>query len=302
MTGEYARYLAAKRTVDDRALNRQVLERVCAALPDGELTVIEVGGGTGTMVCRLHDWQVISCGSYTVVDADDGLLAHGRTTLREHARSRGVPTGATGAGLRLGDLEVRFEHRELTAYLTDAQGGADLLIANALLDVVDVPSLLPGLLRLLRPGGVFWFTITYDGECSFQPEHPLDDLVLTAYHRDMEGRVRHGHPAGEPRAGRHLLPLLRSAGAAQIWAGSSDWVVFSQPDGSYPHDERHFLGCILTTIERALTGRVDATRLGTWLGARRRELAAGELIYIAHQIDVGGTASTGGLPGARDLS
>ena len=75
-----------------------------------------------------------------------------------------------------------------------------MLIANAVLDLVDVPAILPGLLRLLVPGGVYWFTINYDGESIFAPGHPHDDQVLQAYHRDMDERVRYGRPGIAGRA------------------------------------------------------------------------------------------------------
>ena len=71
-----------------------------------------------------------------------------------------------------------------------------MLIANAVLDLVDVPAVLPGLLRLLVPGGVYWFTINYDGESIFAPGHPHDDQVMRAYHRDMDERVRYGRRPG----------------------------------------------------------------------------------------------------------
>ena len=65
----------------------------------------------------------------------------------------------------MGDLRVRLVHAELGRYLETAPGElADVLIANAVLDLVDVPAVLPGLLQLLAPGGVYWFTINYDGD------------------------------------------------------------------------------------------------------------------------------------------
>src|SRR5262249_37445544 len=110
-------------------------------------------------------------------------------------------------GRQAGDLRVRLVHAELSRYLENAHGAlADVLIANAVLDLVDVPSVLPGLLRLLVPGGVYWFTINYDGETIFEPGHPLDDQVIRAYHRDMDERIRYGRPAGESRTGRLRFP------------------------------------------------------------------------------------------------
>ena len=47
MTFDYARYLAAKTTVDDRALNRHVLAGLCRLMPAGAPQVLEVGAGLG---------------------------------------------------------------------------------------------------------------------------------------------------------------------------------------------------------------------------------------------------------------
>src|ERR1700735_354989 len=171
MTFDYARYLAAKTTVDDRALNRQVLAELGRLMPAGAPRVLEVGAGLGTMVARLMDWDAIVAGEYILLDADRQLLDRSRQWLRDWAAARGLRCDPLPDGLRVGDLRVRLLHAELGSYLEAAHGApADVLIANAVLDLVDVPAVLPGLLRLLVPGGVYWFTINYDGESIFRSE------------------------------------------------------------------------------------------------------------------------------------
>ena len=292
MTYDYARYLAAKTTVDDRALNRHVLGELRRLMPAGASQVLEVGAGLGTMVARLMDWGVVGTGEYILLDTDRRLLDHSRRWLRDWAATRGLRSDLLPDGLQVGDLRVRLVHAELGSYLeTDHGALADVLIANAVLDLVDVPAVLPGLLRLLVPSGVYWFTINYDGESIFAPGHPHDDQVMQAYHRDMDERVRYGRPAGDSRTGRRLFHYLRAAGAPALAAGSSDWVVSAGPDGSYPGDEAYFLRSILSTIQNALRSRqdrVDPADLADWLAVRRRQLAAGELVYIAHQLDFAG--------------
>jgi SAM-dependent methyltransferase len=292
MTSGYARYLTAKTTVDDRALNRPVLAELCRLMPAGAPRVLEVGAGLGTMVARLLDWGVVGAGEYILLDTDRQLLDDSRRWLGDWAAARDLRSDLRPDGLQVGDLRVRLVHAELGRYLeTDHGALADVLIANALLDLVDVPAVLPGLLRLLAPGGVYWFTINYDGESIFAPGHRHDDQVMRAYHRDMDERVRYGRPAGESRTGRHLFHQLRAAGAPALAAGSSDWVVTAGPDGNYPADEADFLRGILSTIQDALRSRpdrVDPADLADWLAVRRRQLAAGELVYIAHQLDFAG--------------
>jgi SAM-dependent methyltransferase len=297
MTFDYARYLAAKTTVDDRALNRHVLAELRRLMPTGAPRVLEVGAGLGTMVARLMDWGVVGTGEYILLDADRQLLDDSRRWLRDWAATRGLRSDLLPDGLQVGDLRVRLVHAELGRYLEADHGAqgvlADVLIANAVLDLVDVPAVLPGLLRSLAPGGVYWFTINYDGESIFEPGHPHDDQVMQAYHRDMDERVRYGRPAGESRTGRRLFRYLRGAGAPALAAGSSDWVVSAGPDGNYPGDEAYFLRSILDTIQNALRSRQDRGEpadLPDWLAVRGRQLAAGELVYIAHQLDFAGRA------------
>jgi hypothetical protein len=294
MASGYARYLAAKTSVDDRALNRHVLAELRRLMPAGAPQVLEVGAGLGTMVARLMDWGVVGTGEYILLDADRPLLDDSRRWLRDWAAARGLRSDLLPDGLQVGDLRVRLVHAELGSYLEAAHGApADVLIANAVLDLVHVPAILPGLLRLLVPGGVYWFTINYDGETIFEPGHPHDDQVMRAYHRDMDERVRYGRPAGESRTGRRLFRYLRAAGAPALAAGSSDWVVSAGPDGTYPGDEAHFLRSILSTIQNALGSRPDRVEpadLADWLAVRGRQLAAGELVYIAHQLDFVGRA------------
>ncbi len=289
MNFDYARYLAAKTTVDDRALNQHVLAELRRLMPAGAPRVLEVGAGLGTMVARLIDWGAVGDGEYILLDADRQLLDRSRRWLCDWAAARGLRSDLLPDGLQVGGVRVRLVHAELGSYLEAGHGTqADVLIANAVLDLVDVPSVLPGLLRLLVPGGVYWFTINYDGESVFAPGHPHDDRVMLAYHRDMDERVRYGRTAGESRTGRHLFHHLRDAGAPALAAGSSDWVVCPAPDGKYPADEAYFLRSILDTIRDALQDRQDRLEpadLADWLAERGRQLVAGELVYIAHQLD-----------------
>src|SRR5215467_4270715 len=258
MTSDYARYLAAKTTVDDRALNRHVLAELCRLMPAGAPRVLEVGAGLGTMVARLMDWGAIGGGEYILLDKDRQLLDCSRRRLFDWAAARGLRSDLLPDGLRVGDLRVRLVHAELGSYLEAAHGAAaDVVIANAVLDLVDLPTVLPGLLRLLVPGGVYWFTINYDGESVFEPGHPHDDQIMQAYHRDMGDRFRYGGPAGDSRTGRRLFHYLRAAGAPALAAGSSDWVVCPNPDGNYAADEAYFLRAILNTIQEALLDRQD---------------------------------------------
>jgi SAM-dependent methyltransferase len=294
----YVRYLHAKRGVDDRALNRVVREQLRDAL--GGLPapprVLELGAGVGTMVSRLCDLGWLTRARYTLIDSDRVSLeaagAHLRAWGGASARDEG---GALVVRDAARELEVRAVEGDVFDWLAAPDGGEapyDLVIANAFLDLVDVAALLPLLWRRLAPARPFWFSINFDGETTFLPEHPLDGDVSTLYHRDMDRRLHRGRPTGGSRTGRALLKELPRSGARLLGAGSSDWVVLPSADGGYPGDEGYFLHHILHTIETALAGsaEIDAAAFADWLDERRAQIDRGELIYVTHQLDVFGRA------------
>src|SRR5437764_4872458 len=110
MTSDYARYLAAKTTVDDRALNRHVLAELSRVMPAGVPRVLEVGAGLGTMVARLMDWGAVNAGEYILLDADRGLLDCSRRWLCDWAAARGLRSELLPDGLRVGAPRVRRVH------------------------------------------------------------------------------------------------------------------------------------------------------------------------------------------------
>src|SRR5512142_323238 len=122
MTFDYARYLAAKTTVDDRALNRHVLAELRRLMPAGAPRVLEVGAGLATMVARPMDWGVVGAGEYILLDADRQLLDDSRRWLCDWAAARGLRSDPLPDGLQVGDLRVRLVHAELGGYLEAARG------------------------------------------------------------------------------------------------------------------------------------------------------------------------------------
>jgi SAM-dependent methyltransferase len=291
----FLRYLEAKSSVDDRALNGHVVATLRRELErPARLRVLEIGAGLGTMVARAVEWDLIKTGEYCLLDADSALLDAALPRLEDWAKRSGRSTDALNGALRIRDahagvdLTVRCQVADLGDFLAagSAEASADLLIANAVLDLVDLPRTLPRLLECLAPGGLFWFSINFDGETGFLPEHALDRALLDVYHASMDTRVGPGLSGGSSRSGRRLFAELARAGARVLAAGSSDWLVFAQA-GRYPGQEADFLRHILDTIDQELNWRseIDRSGLTTWLELRRSQVDRGELVYLAHQLD-----------------
>ena len=300
LTYSFARYLSAKKSVDDRALNRHVWQSLVAALPratpEQPLHILEVGAGLGTMVERLYAGGVLTHATYTAIDLEPTLMAEARRRLPQWAAAQGLQVQQDSqAQLHMQrpgqDIRVETEAIDVLRFVAREQGQRawGLLMAQALLDLVDVPTTLPALLSLLRPGGLFYCPITFDGGTVLQPEidPELDVAIEACYHQTMDQRLVAGKPSGDSCTGRHLFAHLRAAGAEVLAAGSSDWVVFAGANG-YSTDEAYFLHFIIHTMHTALSGHpdVDAGRFTAWIAQRHAQVEQGMLVYIAHQLDL----------------
>jgi SAM-dependent methyltransferase len=293
----FERYLSAKKSVDDRALNRHVWECLTDNLPAGRtLQVLEAGAGIGTMIERMLEWGALRDADYTAIDANRANIAAAHERLKRWGMEHGLvvsqPTPddwlLTGEGVRLAG---RLQATDLFNFIQEYAGNRqwDLLVAHAFLDLIDIPSALPKLVKLVRPGGLFYFTINFDGATIFQPEidPDFDALVERCYHGSMDARITAGRPSGDSRSGRHLFKHLSQQGLRLLDAGASDWVVFAGKQG-YPQDEAYFLHFILHSMQQALQSHPDleARRFSVWIAERHAQVERGELVYIAHQLDL----------------
>lgn len=278
----FIRYLEAKRTVDDRALNALVWQTLANEVPastaERPLCVLEVGAGIGTMVERLADQQILGHTEYTALDENPLLIAE----LHRRLPSR----------IRRGKSDICLESfvGDALSFTTRAENKCawDLLIAHAFLDLVDLPTAVPDLLTCLKPGGLFYFSIVFDGATILLPEiDPIFDTHIEhLYHLAMDRRLNQGQPSGNSRSGRHLLSNLQQMDGILLAAGASDWVVYGVPN-RYPADEAFFLHFIIHTIYTAVRDHpeLDPDRFSNWIAERHAQIDSGKLIFVAHQLD-----------------
>ena len=255
---EFAHYLEAKRTVDDRALDRRVLERLRRELEGVHApAIVDVGAGIGTGLERFLEWNVVKEPAYTAVEQDAALVDIARARLDG----------------RIERERVEFVTSTLADFASDNNFPRfDLVMAHAFLDIVDLASALKNLVALARPGGLLYFPITFDGESLFEPAHEDDETILTRYHAAM-------NEIGNSRTGRRLFHALSSERVEVLEMGSSDWIVHPE-NGAYPNDEAFFLKFVIGMVEQT----VGETAEG-WASVRLQQIEDGQLLYIAHQID-----------------
>lgn len=292
----YSRYLEAKKTVDERSINLRVWNAFINKLNEkariGFVSILDLGAGTGNSLFRvlkeLHPCKL----TYTVVDIEKQHVE----TLKENmsawvAHSGGqmntekddvfitIPNGL--------ELHLRIVVSDIEDFLLEKEGGESYegIIAQAILDLLNLNKVLPMLKEATSQDGLMYFPINFDGMTLFMPSYDseLDELIEDVYHDSMR------HSDGDrSHTGRNLLMHLRALGMKIVEAGSSDWVVVPDENGKYISDEAYFLKHILFFVKGELirSNRVDNQTANSWHSCREKQVDEGVLVYIAHQLDV----------------
>jgi hypothetical protein len=266
MDDSFSHYLLSKQTVDDRALNKDVLNALRLHLSQPPVSMIEVGGGIGTMLKRLIQWGILCRGNYTLVDQMKTNIAYARGWIPQWAAESGMRVESLGTEElcvcdQTREIHIRLVCADVFDFIQRNQQPADLLIAHAFLDLLPMPASLEKLFSLTN--GLAWLTLNFDGLTTLEPaiDDALDEKIERLYH-------------------------LRSLQAEILAAGASDWVVHTT-QGEYPAEEKYFLHFILNFFEGSLRAQpeLDPATFAEWLAKRRQQIERGELVYIAHQID-----------------
>lgn len=302
----YTRYLSAKKTLDDRSLNKHVWNNLSRSLQqlslNNTLNVLELGAGIGTMIERMIEHGLLNNAVYSAIDIDSKNIDEASSRLKKWARFNGFRIFPIRNNLFTikndqKKITVNLEVKGLSEFMNRKKNYRkwDLLVAHAFLDLIDLPSSIPSILKLLKPNGLFYFTLNFDGMTIFQPEIDanLEEQIITQYHKTMDQRYVKGKLSGDSKTGRNLYCLLRNSETEIIDIGSSDWIVFPRKKG-YFADEAYFLHYIINTIYQAL--RVDPllnkNDMLKWIEKRHVQIDHKELIYITHQLDYLGRKAT----------
>lgn len=293
------RYLAAKKSIDDRSLNRHVWRCLKEALPEAAEThlprIVEIGAGIGTMAQRMMESALIRNADYTLVEINPACLHVLPQRLRMWCRETGATVSWPAADsarvvTASGVVSLRLKIADVHEFVQKPQNrnAWDLIITHAFMDLVDTDDLLPRLAAMVVPGGLLYLSLTFDGETVFLPpwEDAREQTILNLYHQSMDQRRVRGKRSGGSRAGRRLLNRIQSPGTELLAAGSSDWVVFACRN-HYPGDEAFFLHAIIDTIHTQLDGHAecDARSLDRWAKLRHKQVDSGELIFLAKNLD-----------------
>jgi len=170
---DFIRYLAAKKGLDDRSLNRR-----CGITWPGRYRTGRTLPPSGSW-----KWAAVSAPWWSgcwIGFADPGGIHRHRCGSRAYPGGRPAPgrlcRGAPGLpyhGCRRGhalydptqDVRITLEAADLFDFLHREPGKrpGTCSWAHAVLDLIDLGSALPRLLSRLAPGGLFYFSLNFDG-------------------------------------------------------------------------------------------------------------------------------------------
>jgi hypothetical protein len=139
-------------------------------------------------------------------------------------------------------------------------GGADLVTAAALFDLVSVSSIEQLSETLAANGQAFCTVLTYDGHTRWTPPHPADNAIRAAFNAHQRTDKGFGSAAGP--GGTSALAKAFYARGYRVLRGTSPWIV-DQRYGSLRDDlDRGFAGAAVES------NKVSAELARQWLDNR----------------------------------
>ncbi|MEM6678636.1 MAG: class I SAM-dependent methyltransferase [Pseudomonadota bacterium] len=212
MSGQFeARWLALREEADARARDADLAARLSAFFegwaPGRALRVLDLGAGAGNNL-RATSQLLPQPQHWRLVDSDAGLL--------DVALAR-LPEGLTAEPV-LADLADG-----VAPLLADPTTQPDLVTASALFDLCSRAWIERFVAAVSAHRLPLYVVLSYDGRQSWAPPHPLDEVVIEAFHRD-QGRDKGLGPSLGPAAHAALVTSLRATGYT-VFEAESDWVL-----------------------------------------------------------------------------
>jgi hypothetical protein len=257
-------WLSLREAQDSRARSRDLARAVLALLPDGPMTVHDLGSGTGSMMrwlapllpgpqaWVLHDWNA---------------------NLTRHALDGEAPRDRDGAPVsittRVGELE------ELRA--ADLEG-ASLVTASALLDVLTASEAHAIVEACVEVGAPTLLSLSVTGEVELRPWDARDKLFETAFNAHQRREVHDRRLLG--RYGAPIVQGLFELAGWKVRKARTSWRI---ADTEPRLLNEWFDGWIDAAEEQSPTLRADAAG---YRELRRSQLDRGELSAVVYHLDL----------------
>lgn len=224
MSGFSASWLDLREAADHRSRNADLARRVSghfSASPG--VRVVDLGAGTGSNL-RATAPLLGHSQEWTLVDHDPALLEEASRQLSDwadEAKAIGDALVLVKDGRNIGvSFHTADLNHDLDAVLAKKP---DLVTASALFDLISEEWMRRFANKVAAMGCSFYTVLTYDGQDAFNPIHPFDHSVMTAF--GMHQRRDKGFgPAAGPKAASALAKAFRDVGYS-VETGASPWVL-----------------------------------------------------------------------------
>ncbi|MCU0987185.1 MAG: class I SAM-dependent methyltransferase [Acetobacteraceae bacterium] len=269
-------WLSRREPFDARARSAALAERLSTILP-ARPRLLELGAGAGS----LFRWLAPRIGraqAWTMVDADEALLADGFERTAEWAIARGwkvtSPSGALivhapGGAWRIEARVVDFGASPASLPLA----GQDAVVCSALMDLVS-PAWARHFAAILAVP--FLACLNVDGRDRFIPARAGDALVARGFARHMRRDKGFGPAMGQ--ASPAMLARIFDAAGFDVATAPSDWLI--------PRMATSMLAEMIEGHAAAAAEALPAfsARIAAWRDARLDAVSAARLtLMIGHR-------------------
>jgi hypothetical protein len=262
MSGFDAGWLDLRAPADGRARSTVLMEEIARHFRGRlQITVVDLGGGTGAMMRALAP-HLPRQQHWHLVDNDSRLLA----AVAE--RNRDALPATISWQTQQADLQ-----RDLETVMAEP---ADLVTLSALLDLVSIEWLERLADLVAAAGRPIYAPLTYNGRNACDPADPFDDAVIAAFNAHQRGDKGFG-PAMGPMAAARTTERL-AVRRFNVGLGDSDWQLGD--------DDRALQAAVLHSWHEAAAehGVLERRELDAWLQRRLERLQGGKArLTIGHK-------------------
>lgn len=250
MSGFSIDWLDLREPADFAARNKSIaLQLVTFLQADQDISpiIVDLGSGTGSTLRALSALGAHQC-VWRLVDHNPALL---NEALRRHGQTEIVE-----------DYEA-----DLLDVSSLPLGGATLLSASALFDLVSASVVDTLVSRIKKQGTAFYAALNYDGRTQWSPPHHFDNAVLDAFNQDQRRDKGMGSALG-PESADYLRASLERAGYT-VYTGDSTWQLGSE--------QQRLMADLIRGIRAAVSEgyHLDAELLDDWETFRLAHISEG---------------------------
>jgi SAM-dependent methyltransferase len=259
MSGFASEWLALREPLDLAVRNRDVESAFLKTFTAEGARILDLASGAGSTVAGLRKY-IQEPAEWQLTDYDPSLL--------EIASTRWQASAEYKIKTRQIDLEKNLEQLSLS--------DVDAITTSAFLDLVSDSFLRRLVNFVVQADKPFLASLTYDGQASFEPAHPMDRDLGEALNRHQQTDKGFGSALG-PDAAQRAIKLFKAAGYEVVW-GKSDWKI----EGSQSDFLQEFLGGWMRVGREV---GLEDSALEAWWQDRIQRIHSGELSMTVGHID-----------------